>query len=238
MIDSDSGWGYIDHSGRTVYTFPKGAEQISSKGNYISYTLDGQEYFLDKDWNSFPASLPEDFTHAMAEGDWFYQNIPDPASPEEGSCAFWNPGTGTRLDFPGVQQITYTITDDYTLLATRADLTRDEQGYLVCYDRYYTLLHLPTGMTAYLGRWSAVHFQRDGVTGELYLYLMGPDSHKDYYEYRALDGETLYRTDTPGFWAAGLFDRRAFDAKKNVVTLTDLKTGKLLFSWPLHPAAD
>lgn len=235
--DEEGGnYKYIDHSGKTVYTFPKGAVGFSSEGNYISYTVDGQKYFLDRDWNSVSATLPEDFTNASVEGYWFYQDMPDSDSPELGSCAFWDPRTGTRLDFPGLRQSVYTVTDGYTLLDTPADLTRDEQGYLVCYDDHYTLLHLPTGKTTDLGRWEAVHLQRDGVTGELYLYLMDPNGHR--YEYRTLEGKPLYRTDNPGFWPTGLFDRRAFDAKENVVTLTDLATGELLFSWPLHPAVD
>lgn len=224
VVDQKTGYyAYIDRSGKTVFTFPEGVNSINRFGEFISYKSRGRRYFLDKDLKHVP--LPEDFIDPYKQGDWFIQELPDPSPTVPGGWAFWNYKTGVRQDFSGEWDYSNVAAGDKAIL----------NGYTN--RQSFALADLNTGEVTPLGRWSDVYFTQDELTGETLLHLYGTDG--DPSEWRRLNGETLYRSDSIRSWGIGVYGNKVLDAgREDVVTLTDLKTGELLFSWPLRSAAD
>lgn len=213
---------YIDRSGRVVYTFPDGASNVYQSGEFLRYTLNGQAHYLDQSWKEIP--LPDDFTEPMVNGDWFFQQLPDPSPTVPGNWAFWNVKTGVRQDFPGDWEYHYALSGNYAIFNSRAN-TQD-----------FALADLTSGALTELGRWSYVNFRQDELTGETYLQLSGLDGGES--EWQRMDGSILYRTDRDWGWRVSFWGDRASLEGEDAATLTDLATGELLFSWPLRSAAD
>ena len=218
------GWyTYIDHSGKVVYTLPDGGP--IRDGEYLGYEAMGQRHYLDKNFQPIP--LPEDFTAPMSYGDWFYQQLPAPSPTVPGGWAFWNYKTGVRQDFSGEWEYHYSLSGNYALFHSRAN-TQD-----------FALADLNTGELTELGRWSYAYFTQDELTGEDYLYLERYGAEGDpASEWRRLNGDILYRTEGPHAGYISLWGDRAMTSGDAAVTLTGLKTGELLFSWPLRPLED
>lgn len=222
--EEEGGWyTYIDRQGRVVYTLPDG-DPIQD-GGFIGYQNMGRRHFLDKDFREIP--LPEDFTDPRVDGDWFIQDLPDPSPTVPGDWAFWNYKTGVRQDFPGDWEYHYSLSGNYALFHSRAN-TQD-----------FALADLTTGELTDLGHWSYAYFTQDELTGEDYLYLERYGAEGDpASEWRRLNGDILYRTEGPHAGYISLWGDRVMTSGGTAVTLTGLKTGELLFSWPLRPAAD
>lgn len=223
-LQAGNKYTYIDHSGRVVYTLPDAATSISYFGELLSYKSVGKQYFLDKDLHTIP--LPEDLTNPYKQGDWFYQELPDPSPTVPGGWAFWNYKTGVRWDFPGeTLGHQYIFSGNYATFQGRAD------------QRELTLLDLTTGEASVLGRWATAFVEYNKLTGEPYLWLDGMDGAPS--ELRTLQGDTLYTTDAVRAWAFSLWgDLALYTGGDDATTLTNWKTGELLFSWPLHPMED
>lgn len=221
-LQAGNKYTYIDHSGRVVYTLPDAATSISYFGELLSYKSVGKQYFLDKDLHTIP--LPEDLTNPYKQGDWFYQELPAPSPTVPGGWAVWNDKTGVRWDFPGDWEYHYSLSGNYAIFHSRAN-TQD-----------FALADLTTGELTELGRWSYVYFISDKLTGETYLQLSGLDGSES--EWQRMDGSILYRASRDRGWRASFWDGRVFLEGGDATTLTNWKTGELLFSWPLHPMED
>lgn len=222
--EEQGGWyTYIDHSGRVVYTLPDG-EPIYD-GEFIGYQNMGRRHYLDKNFREVP--LPGGFTDPRVDGDWFIQDLPDPSPTVPGGWAFWNYKTGVRQDFSGDWEYHYSLSGNYALFHSRAN-TQD-----------FALADLTTGELTELGHWSYAYFTQDELTGEDYLYLERYGAEGDpASEWRRLNGDILYRTEGPHAGYISLWGDRAMTSGDAAVTLTGLKTGELLFSWPLRPMED
>lgn len=221
--EEEGGWyTYIDHQGRVVYTLPDGDPIYA--GGFIGYQNLGQRHYLDKNFREVP--LPGDFTAPQINGDWFVQELPAPSPTVPGGWAFWNYKTGARWDFPGeTLGHQYIFSGNYATFQGRAD-----QGEL-------TLLDLTTGETSVLGRWATAFVEYNKLTGEPYLWLDGMDGAPS--ELRTLQGDTLYTTDAVRAWAFSLWgDLALYTGGDTATTLTNWKTGELIFSWPLRPLED
>lgn len=222
--EEEGGWyTYIDHQGRVVYTLPDG-DPIQD-GEFIGYQNLGQRHYLDKNFREIP--LPDGFTDPRVDGDWFIQDLPAPSPTVPGGWAFWNYKTGVRQDFSGEWEYHYSLSGNYALFHSRAN-TQD-----------FALADLNTGELTELGRWSYAYFTQDELTGEDYLYLERYGAEGDpASEWRRLNGDILYRTEGPHAGYISLWGDRAMTSGDAAVTLTGLKTGELLFSWPLRPLED
>lgn len=222
--EEEGGWyTYIDHQGRVVYTLPDG-DPIQD-GELIGYQNLGQRHYLDKNFREIP--LPGGFTNPQMNGDWFIQELAAPSPTVPGGWAFWNYKTGVRQDFPGDWEYSHSLSGNYALFHSRAN-TQD-----------FALADLTTGELTDLGRWSIAYFTQDELTGEDYLYLERYGEEGDpASEWRRLNGDILYRTEGPRSGYTSLWGDRVMTSGDAAVTLTDLKTGELIFSWPLRPLED
>lgn len=216
---------YIDHRGKVIYAFPDGVQWPTHFDEFLSYETMGRRYFLDEDFH--PLSLPEDFTNPFKQGDWFIQELPDPSPTVPGGTAFWNYKTGARQDFSGEWEFSRSVAEGRAILNGCADKS------------LFALADLTTGELTDLGHWSIAYFTQDELTGEDYLYLERYGEEGDpVSEWRRLNGDILYRIEGPHAGYISLWGDRAMTSGDAAVTLTDLKTGELLFSWPLRPLED
>lgn len=223
VVDQKTGYyAYIDRSGEVLFTFPD-CDSPSRFGEFISYESRGRRYFLDKDLK--PVPLPEDFFNPYKQGDWFIQELPDPSPTVPGGYAFWNVKTGVRQDFSNEWDYSNVAAADKAILKGYADR------------QSFALADLNTGEVTPLGRWASVYFSQDSLTGETLMWLEGMGGAPS--EWRNLQGDTLYTTDAVLVWGFSFWgDRVLYAVGDAPTTLTNWKTGELLFSWPLRSAAD
>ena len=225
-MEDGGSYKYIDRRGKVIYTFPASADTVSYFGEFLSYKSGGRRSFLDKDLR--PLSLPDDFTDPYKQGDWFIQELPDPSPTVPGGWAFWNYKTGARRDFPGEWEFSHTSSEDKAIFNGYAGKSR------------YALADLNTGEIIELGQWSSVYFTQDELTGETYLFLARWDEAGETpaSEWRRLNGDILYRIEGAHSGYTSLWGGRVLTSGDNAVTLTELRTGELLFSWPLYSLED
>jgi len=202
--DREARYHIIDAEGEELYAFPELTDHVWWDGEMWWYKVRGRQCYLDETLS--PVPLPEDFTGANTlEGGWFGQNL-------DSAYALWNRHTGSRIDFPGMDQ--GRTRGGWALLSQKGDIY------------HYFLARLETGEIRNLGRWSYACFERDCVTGADYLRLDGLDGEKS--QLQDLEGRTLWQTDR--LWEVSLTGSLVQENADGFTALTTLD-GETVFRW-------